>query len=256
MADYQLMTASDADQNMAMKTRIVRTQFNPLRRIALFVALGLTCASPVSAGEAVFLDSFASGLNAAAWTVSQSTAGYFAVDASQGDVRLTKGSSHNPGGLQGVFVDLSPVLLGGKISGDFSIQIDFAQALVSGPGLNQVELHAYFESGIFYTVYDNSSGLNAHVWNGGSAVGILPVAGNSGKFRITRVGSNVTGYFNDTPLASENRGSALVGIAFCLQNNMGSDDSIAATFDNFSLTAASTAPVMNIAKTSPGKSLV
>ena len=105
---------------------------------------------------------------------------------------------------------------------------------------------------MFFTVYDNSCGTNAHVWNGGSVQGRRPVSGDSGTFRISRTGSAVTGFFDDIPLAVENRPTALLGIAFCLQNNPGSSDAIAVTFDNFSLTAPSVPPVLGIASPAPG----
>jgi hypothetical protein len=203
-------------------------------------------------GEGRLADDFGGGLGPAVWSVSQSTAGYFTVDATQGRVRLETAALPNPGGLQGVFGNLSPVLLGGRVSGDFSLQIDFAAARITGPGLNQVQLHAFFEDGVFFTVYDNSCGTNAHVWNGGSVQGRRPVSGDSGTFRISRTGSAVTSFFDDIPLAVENRPTALLGIAFCLQNNPGSSDAIAVTFDNFSLTAPSVPPVLSMASPAPG----
>jgi len=224
---------------------------NQLRGIASAGTLALALASSMSLRAATFSDDFSAQLRPTCWSISQTTSNLYSVDASLGSVHLAK-ILPTPGGFQGVFVNLSPVLLGGTITGDFSTQIDFSQAVVPGPGLDQIELHAYFQDGsIFYTVYDRSSGLNAHVWNGGSVQGVLPVSADSGTFRITRIGSTVTGYFNGATLSSETRPAALTGIAFVLQNNQGSDDTISVTFDNFSLTAPSVPPTLNIVAAGP-----
>ena len=187
-----------------------------------------------------FSDDFSTGLDASCWSVIQQTPNFFSVDASQGNVQLVKGSAHNPGGAQGAYVYLNFALFGGRITNDFSTQIDFTNAVVPGPGLDQVELHTVYQDGsIYFAVYDRSSGYNAHVWDGGSALGITSAPQNYGTFRITRTNGVVTVYFNDTPLYSETRNSPLTGINFCLQNNNGSDDATSVAFDNFSLTAAS-----------------
>lgn len=225
--------------------------FSQRRAFALALPIALASFLSVPGRAAVFSDDFLAQLHPTCWHITQTTTNLYSVDASQGDVRLAK-SLPTPGGVQGVFVNLSPALFGGAIAGDFSTQIDFTQARVSGPGLDQIELHAYFQDGsIFYTVYDRSSGLNAHVWNGSSVQGTLPVTGDSGTFRITRIGSTVTGYFNGAILASETRPNPLKGIAFVLQNNQGSDDMISVTFDNFSLTAASVPPTLSIVAVYP-----
>ena len=135
----------------------------------------------------------------------------------------------------------------GPVTNDFSTQVDFSRAVIAGPGLDQVELHTYYQDGsIFYTVYDRSSGFNAHVWDGGSVLGLRGVAGDSGTFRITRAGATVTGYFDGAALASRSRPSPLVAVDFVLQNNSGSDDAISVTFDNFSLTADSIPPLLGM----------
>lgn len=224
---------------------------NQLHRFAFAATLALILASSLPLRAATFSDDFSAQLRPTCWSISQTTSNLYSVDASQGNVHLAK-ILPTPGGFQGVFVDLSPMPLGGAIAGDFSTQIDFGQAVVPGPGLDQIEFHAYFQDGsIFYTVYDRSSGLNVHVWNGSSVRGTIPVSTDSGTFRIARIGSTVTGYFNGTTLSSETRSSALTGIAFALQNNQGSDDTTSVTFDNFSLTAPSTPPTLTIVAAGP-----
>src|SRR5215470_17179157 len=90
---------------------------------------------------ATFSDDFSSGLRPTYWSVTQTTAGLWSVDDTQGDVRLTKVGT-SPGGLQNVRVQLNMAAVGGPIAGDFSEQIDFSNAVV-GPNTDQVELHVY-----------------------------------------------------------------------------------------------------------------
>jgi hypothetical protein len=217
-------------------------------RITCAGTVALTLAFSGSVSAETFTDDFSAGLRPAWWSVIQSTTNFYSVDASQGNVQLAKTSAHNPGGFQYVFVRVNLADFGGVVTGDFSTQIDFSKAVVPGPGLDQVELHTYYQDGsIFYTVYDNSGGLNAHVWDGGSVLGRRSFSGDSGTFLIRRTGSTVTGYFNGSPLYSTTRASALTAIDFVLQNNAGSDDAISVTFDNFSVTAALAPPRLSIA---------
>jgi len=219
---------------------------NLLRNIATATAVILATAAPRALLGETFSDDFFAGLSTTYWNVSQTTVGLYAVDATNGHLQLRKTSTPNPGGFQNVAIVLNLPALAGTNTGDFSTQVDFTNAIVPGPGLDQVELHTYFQDGsIFFTVYDNSSGVNVHVWNGG-LIGITPVTGNSGTFQISRIGSTLTGYYNGAPIHSETKSSPLVRIEFALQNNSGSDDSTSVTFDNFSLTAAFVAPRLSL----------
>jgi hypothetical protein len=207
----------------------------------LLVSLGLIAAAGVHAGT--FSDDFSTGLNPSYWGVIQQTPNYFSVDVSHGDVRLAKGSVDNPGGIQGIYIRLNFALFGGLITNDFSTQIDFTNAVVPGPGLDQVELHTYYEDGsIWLAVYDDSSGDNVHVWDGGSVLGTISVSQNYGTFLISRTNGVVTAYFNGTPIYAGTRSSPLTEIEFTLQNNNGSDDPISVIFDNFSLSSPSVSP--------------
>ena len=220
--------------------------FQLLRNIATATAVVLATVAPRAALGGTFSDDFSAGLSPSFWSVWQTTAGLYSVDATNGHVQVAKTSAHSPGGFQNVAIALNLAALAGTNTGDFSTQVDFTNAIVPGPGLDQVELHTYFQDGsIFFTVYDNSSGLNVHVWNG-SNNGLTPVTGNSGTFRISRIGSTLTGYYNGAPIHSEIKDSPLVRIDFALQNNNGSDDPTSVTFDNFSLTAAFVAPRLSI----------
>ena len=196
---------------------------------------------------ATFADDFSKGLRPEVWNVLQSTPNFYSVNVIDGKVRLEKGSVNNPGGIQNVSIRLNLVRFGGGLAGDFSTQVDFSEAVVPGPGLDQVELHTYYEDGsIFYAVYDSSSGYNTHVWDGGSVQGLLPASQNWGTFKIERKGATVSAYYNDALLFSSEKTSPLKDVDFVLQNNNGSDDPISVAFDNFLLTAETLAPEISI----------
>jgi hypothetical protein len=189
-----------------------------------------------------YSDSFPTGLNPTYWSVVQTITNFYTVTLSSNQVHLANIGSSNPGGVQEVAVRLDLSQLGGSISNDFTVSVQFSDAVIPGPGLDQVELHTFYQDGsIYFTSYDNSSGLNAHVWDGSSSVGTLPLSTNGGLFTISRTGSSTTGYFNGTPLYSETRTSAVDAIEFTSQNNGGSSDPISVTFGNFSLSSSSVA---------------
>jgi hypothetical protein len=145
-----------------------------------------------------------------------------------------------------VYVRLNFASFGGLISNDFSTQITFSNAVVPGPGLDQVEFHTYYEDGsVYFDCFDDSyeslysaAGWNAHVWDGASGQGEMPLSTNAGTLTISRTGGTVTGYFNGTALYAETRSSPLIGIDFVLQNNNGSQDATAVSFKSFSLTSS------------------
>lgn len=218
---------------------------------SLSLAVFFACSS---APASTFFDDFSGGLQPGYWTIMESIPGFYSLDASHENVQLAKTSAHNTGGVQYIFIRLNLARFGGPIAGDFSTQVSFTNAAVPGPGLDQVELHTYYQdSSIFFAVYDNSSGLNAHVWDGGSVRGVNAATQNSGTFRITRSGSTVSGYFNDTLLYSLERFSPLADVDFVLQNNNSSDDAISVTFDDFSTTADSIRPPLHFAAVSGGQ---
>ncbi len=207
----------------------------------MLLTAGLIAAVRVVQGG-TFSDDFAAGLDASHWSVIQTTPDLYSANASSGEIRLAK-IAPTPGGLQSVSLRLNFAPFGGRITNDFSTQMDFTNAVLPGPGLDQVQLNTYYEDDpIYCAVYDNDGGLNAHVWDNLGVQGRIPVSGNAGTLRISRTNGVVTAYFNDTPLFSEARPSALTGIDLVLQNNMSSDDATAVAFDNFSLTATSMSP--------------
>ena len=162
----------------------------------------------------------------------------YTVTATGGNVELAKIATTS--GNQVVNVVLNMPAMGGNISGNFSDQIDFSNAVI-GPGDDQVQLDDVFADGsIFLDVYDLSAGRNVHVWNGSSVNNPISETATGGTFLISRTGSTVTGYFDGTMIHSQTDTAALSYIDFRLESQPNaSTDSSSVTFDNFSLTAAS-----------------
>jgi hypothetical protein len=72
------------------------------------------------------------------------------------------------------------------------------------------------------------------VWTGSYEPGFNTTA-TAGVFRVTRIGSTLSGFFNDQLIWQTTSTSDLIGIEFILQNNNGSDDATAVTFSGFRL---------------------
>jgi hypothetical protein len=214
-----------------MKTRFAIT----------LAAIALCGAAAATAWSGTFSDDFSSGLRPTYWSVTQTTPGLFSVDDTHGGVRLAK-VGNNPGGFQNVAINLNMAAVGGSISGDFSMQIDFSNAVI-GPNNDQVQLNITLsDNSPFDDVYDISCGNpSVHVWNGGQQ-GCMAVTGNSGTFKISRTSGTLTGYYNGSQIFSESNSLVVPTITFSLQLQPGSNDNTSVTFDNFSLTAA-TVPI-------------
>lgn len=196
-----------------------------------------------SAQAGTFTDSFASGLNPSLWSISQTTSGRYSVDTSGGDLRLYKGSSAGSGSLQGIYATLNMAAIGGPVAGDFTQEVTFSNAQLSNLGITQVELHANFaDSSIFFDVYDNSSGKNFHVWNGGIH-GLTGTSLTGATLKISRVGSVITGYYNGNLMYSGSGTSNLTAVRLAFQtqpNEGGAAQSV--NFSNFSISGGSVVP--------------
>jgi hypothetical protein len=190
-------------------------------------------------GTLTFDDDFSAGLRPQSWTVTQTTTGLFAVDATQGNLQLTKVGSNTTSALQNVAVVLNLASLGGSIAGDFDYSVEFSNVVQGSGGVDQVELHAHFaDSSYFFDVYDNSDGgANVHVWTG-SINGRMAGAHTAGTFRISRVGTTLSGYLGGTLIYSQSSTSPLTGAELVLQLQPGSNDNISVVYDNFHFTAA------------------
>ena len=180
--------------------------------------------------------------------MTQTTTGLYTLDSTQGDVRIAKNATPNPGGLQNTTVSLNlNNVVGGPVTGDFSTQIQFSNVVIfpQTVGLDQIEFQtAYQNSSIFYNSLDHETsfgGRNVHVWNG-SVHGVVLTNATSGTFRITRLGSALSGYFNNQLLFSQTNTAALSAVRFVVQNHFGSNDRISATFDNFFISVGAAEP--------------
>lgn len=201
-------------------------------------------------------DDFAAGVDPGSWTVAETQAGLYSIDDSNGDVRLAKVGTMT-GNLQNISLtfDLSP--FGGSVSGDFSVEVDFTDAVL-GNLSEQVELQTGFAGGgVFHIVYDNSSnpanavpGLNYHVWDGSAPLkGYTTTGGDAGKLRISRTGQTISAYASGNLVFSKTVTGSLIEVKMVLQNNSGSDNACSVTLDNFSMTvpaATNQAPTIRI----------
>lgn len=206
---------------------------------------GCLSASAAGALAGTFTDAFSSGLNPAYWSVNQTTAGRYTVDTSGGDLHLFKGVSGGSGSIQNVAVQLNMAAIGGPVTGDFSSQVSFSNAVLSTSGITQVELHTQFsDSSFFFDVYDNSAGKNFHVWNGGLH-GTTGTSLTGASMSIQRVGSSLSGYYNGNLIFStaSNPTAALNSMYLVFQTQPGEGGSAqSVNFSDFSLTGSSVVP--------------
>jgi hypothetical protein len=212
-----------------------------LQPIAMVATIALWGLVPHSAFADLFEDNFSSGLNPTYWTVTQTTPGLYSLDTSYGDLRLAKTAMPSPGGLQRIAINLNLGNLGGPISGDFSVQDHFLNAVLGSTQYDQVELQTVYSDGYFVDSYDNTHGVggnpnNVHVnYTGNNSENFTPVSVDFGTFRISRTGTTVTGFFNDSPIFSTTEAAPLTAVDFVLQNNTGSNDAISVTYNYFSI---------------------
>ena len=211
-------------------------------------AFGLVVASG-TARAATYADDFAGGIDSTYWNTVITTPNLYSIDATQGDVRFAKNAAvTSPGGFQNVRIGLKLAAVGGPVSGDFATEVLFRDADIRGPVFNQVQFESFYADGSsFLNVFDNygspAIGINVHVWDGANIRGAraLPADTTTGTLRIARVGTALTAYFNDLTIYTANKTSGLTGVRLSLQNNH-NNDTIAVTYDDFSLTGASVVP--------------
>jgi hypothetical protein len=214
--------------------------------VKIIIALAaLLTALTLKTFAGTFSDDLSSGLNPAYWSIVDSTPGVYSVNPTSGGIALAKTGTTS--GNQLVNVVLNMAAIGGNISGDFSEQIDFANAVIGPLPEDQVQLDDSFaDDSLFSDVYDRESGLNVHVYTAspqninGSVNNPISETSTSGTFTISRTGSTVTGSFDGTPIYSESDSSALTYVDFRLETQGSpNNDSPSVTFDNFSITASS-----------------
>ena len=216
---------------------------NPASRniLAVIALLSIGAAIPSSSHAGTFSDSLTNGLNPNYYSVDPSTADVYTETAGSTGIQLAKVADTS--GFQEIDIDLNLPALGGNVTGDFSVQINFANALI-GPNDDQIQLNTTYANGAsFDDVYDLSSGLNVHVYDGSGIENPQLVSTYNGTFIISRTGSTVTGTIDGITIFSNTNASALDTIFFSLQNQPNAyNDSSSVTFDNFSLTGANVVP--------------
>ncbi len=218
-----------------MKKSVAKTSF------AFVALLSVGAALPDSSRAGTFSDSLTNGLNPQYYTVTQTTAGVYTENATSTGIQLAKVA--NTSGFQNIEIDLKFPAVGGNVSGNFSTQIDFANAVI-GPNDDQIYLGTSYANGaIFQDTYDLSSGRNVHVWDGSNVQGATSVSTTNGTFIISRTGSTVTGTIDGMTIFSNTNATALDAIYFDLQNQPGAaGDTPSVTFSNFSLTGVNVVP--------------
>ena len=220
-----------------------------MKRIVILAVVMTALTAKTFAGT--FCDTLTSGLNPTYWSIVQSNycgvqsqTGIYSVNATGDGVTIAK-IAPTPGGIPYAGVNLNLAALGGSISGDFSAQIQFANAVI-GPGNDQVQLNLYFADGSCFCDVDEPNGI-CDFYGGTNSSGPCEYTGDTtwsgqpgataGTFVISRTGSTLTGSFDGTTIVSTSDGSPLTDVTLTLQNNSGSDDYPSVTFYNFSLTA-------------------
>lgn len=203
----------------------------------LWVSVVISAVLAAPAASDVFTDDFAGGIDGSYWSIMKVGADMYSVDDTQGDVRFAKVGGPAAAGMNQIALQLDMSAIsrtGSSVAGDFEVQVDFSDAVLPGPGLDQLELHtAYADSKIFYDVRDNDGVQNVHVWTGSHYAG-FPTDATAGTLRIERVGSVITAYLDGSVVRSLNHTAAdLTLVSFTLQNNLGSNDATSVTYDNF-----------------------
>lgn len=201
-----------------------------------------------------FSDDFSSGLNPNYWTITSqtydfntntinpSTPGLFAVNTSQGEVNIANvdvagqtGYVANGGGIT-----LNLGALGGNISGDFTVQVNFSNAIL-GPANDQVHLTANFADGNLLQTFEEPTivsptwGVNTNGQAG--AYDYSTPYSSSGMFEISRTGSIVTGITNPYTSLSEIETAPLTSITLSLWTLYTNPDLPSVSFSNFSITS-------------------
>lgn len=204
-----------------------------------------------NAGKFVFNDDFSLGLRPQFWKVTytptnDAAASPFNYTDDAGALHFAK-TGDNPGGLNNIGAELNLTAAGGPVLSDFSMQVDFKDAVVGATQIDQMELHAVFDDNTyFFDVYSNENGLEFHVWDG-NFEGQVFTSANAGTMKITRVGTTLSGYTvsggTDTLIFSKEQPTTpmLTLVDFVAQvyntNNM-----ISITFDNFHIDGSCALP--------------
>jgi len=193
---------------------------------------------PVAQSESpvIYSDDFTSGINESYWKL-ETNQRLYQVDDNNHEVRFSKKYG---GDYSFQFAGLAFLR---EVRGDFDVRVDFHDARIDhadgSPG-NQLELKATFGGNLFIVVYSDepwTGGHNFHIWADPpkSVLGAQNLKTTNGTLRITREGSYLTGYFNNSVIfTSQWNTDPVTNLSFSLNNN-GTKDAVSVIFDNFYL---------------------
>jgi hypothetical protein len=127
--------------------------------------------------------------------------------------------------------------MGGSVTGDFSTQVQFVNAVYGYSDYDEIRLFLGFADGSWIQNYwGNVDVAGPQTYNGSEYVWMHEYTNvTNGVLAFQRSGSILTASFDGIPFASESNGAALTHVDFALANNISNDDT-AVTFQNFSIT--------------------
>ncbi len=196
------------------------------------LVLLVTTAFALQTEAAVYRDDFSGGINSSHWTVNS---GIFTVDDSLGSIHISKSF-----GGSGAPSEWARIHFNHALYGNFEISVDYRDANLSGCQ-NQIQLNLVFGGQYAANRRENWCESRYSVWLDPpqSTVGATGTSDTAGTLRITRTGSTVRFYANNTMIyEGVFNNSPVTDLWLSLQNN-GSADAISVTFDNFSVVADS-----------------
>lgn len=193
----------------------------------------LTAVAAAGTSVAVeFTDDFSYGINPHHWTLFTNQP-LFTCDDSGGDVFFSKPYG-GAGGWEAIWLCLSS-----DIVGDFDVSVDFIDAMLeaTAPVCNNASLSAIFGGQAFAVVRnDCDPGRGGHyvgLWVDPPGVSYgFPETATSGLFRLVRVGTTVTGYFNNIVLHQGIYNDEDVTVLCLILANDATRDAVSVHYDN------------------------
>lgn len=194
----------------------------------------LAAAFPRPIFGANFTDDFSNGLSTNFWSTNQSKPGLYSVITNQGNLQINRTTQTNSGGTQFCEVALNSAVFNNIMFGDFSTSLTFTNAVLPGPGIDQIGIQVNLRDGTYFNcVVDNENGGSAFV-SDGSVHGLTATNDSAGTLTIARVGYTLGGYYNGSLIFSKSNSAPLVNILFFVQSSS-TDDLTSTTFDGFTM---------------------
>ena len=158
--------------------------------------------------------------------------GYFALDDSGGNLII---ETENAPALEDGIIEGGYVYSKFKLGGDFSIAVDYKML---SPWLSGTQIQLNTDGMVVVRSLEGYP--NYHIWDGSHWQGTVANTDNSASFKIVRIGTQISGYYNSTHLYTQSTSIDDMFFSVCLQGNGWGDfpgGALAASFDNFSITA-------------------